>query len=301
MKHATLITVLTLAASASTAVLAARGESDAGSVPGAVRLRMGMGGAARSALEGHDAAYAMGVVTADLEVGDFFAGAKGLHFDWSGSRGFVEPTGGRDPWRQLYQLQVGWSRNGAINERLRYTTLLGISSAFESQPEDSLAAFGAAYGLYRLNPRWMLSFGLFGTRHQQIETDYDLVPVLGLLWNAEAAEGLSLELGLPRTEATWRWRGGTHLALALDYASPESGVYRLDDDSPVRSGGYAELAAATVALRLETPLPGDFNLQAAVSHGLFRELTLYDADGGRDRTYEIEKQFGAMLALERTF
>jgi hypothetical protein len=264
-------------------------------------LSIGFGGVARSEFRDHDAQLEMSVGTIDLRIGSLISSVKLLRFDWMRPADSEKDTGGRDFWDHLYQADVGLYRDGLVSDRMSYQAMLGISTAFEKQPNDALSGYGGAFGVYCINPMWMVSFGAFYSRHQEIATDYDFVPILGLSWNPAAQDGFSFNLGLPSTDATWHFSDRTRLALALNYTSEDCGVYRLADDSRIREKGYVEISGSTVTLCLDTRLRNNLALSMGVSQSIAREFTFHDTDGANEQTHNVQNQPGLMIALSQSF
>ena len=262
---------------------------------------IGFAGPGRSSVRESESAYELRTGMIDLERGSMAGSAKVLQFNWSGEHDLVGDSHGRVPWGRLYHLDLGLRRSGVLTPRLMYAALLGITTGFEEEVDRSVSGYGGAYGVYRLAPMWMVSVGAFYSRHQEVATDYDFVPILGISWNAQATGGLSVNLGLPSTDAVWRFSEVTRLTFSLEYSSAECGVYRLADDSPVRPGGYVELAGSTVTLRLDTRVHGDVAIGLGVTHAIDQEFKIHDPDGHNEETYDVEKQPGLMLSVSRAF
>lgn len=275
------------------------GEGPGDGTPGSWSI--GFAGTGRSGVGESESAYELRTGMIDLERGSLAASGKVLQFDWSGGRDLFGDTRGRVPWGRLYHLDLGFRRGGVLTPRLMYAALLGVTTGFEEELDRSVSGYGGAYGLYRIGPMWMVSVGAFYSRHQEVATDYDFVPILGISWNAQAAGGLSVNLGLPSTDAVWRFSDATRLTLSLEYSSAECGVYRLADDNPLRPGGYVELAGSTVTLRFDTRVHGDVAIGLGVTHALDQEFKLHDPNGYNEETYDVEKQPGLVLSVSRAF
>ena len=112
---------------------------------------------------------------------------------------------------------------------------------------------------------------------------------------------MSFNLGLPSTDATWHFSDRSRLALALNYTSPDCGVYRLADNSPVRDKGYVEISGSNVSLSFDTRLGNDLALSVGVSQSIAREFTFHDANGGNEQTHEVQNQPGLQLSLSQSF
>jgi len=262
-------------------------------------LKIGMGAVTRSDIGDSGSSYGLVGSTIDMEAGPLIGSMKRLEFDWSAPESFVENTNGDDPWGSLNSITLGLKHKGLFSEELMYEATAGMISGYEDEMDDSFTAFVGGYAIYAIAPRWAVMLGAFYSRHQEVETDFDFIPILGLSWNSEAVEGFSLALGLPTTEAIWHFSEATRLI--LDLSSLEGGVYRLADDNQLREEGYVELVSATASLRIEMRIPGGFDLGLGICHALDREMKLYDSNGENELSHNVENQPGFSINLKRSF
>jgi hypothetical protein len=269
------------------------------SEPGPFQVEVKGYGLDRSTVGEGSAAYSLSGIGVEVKRCHWQLGLSRQFFDWSDPAGFVEDTGGKDPWESFTRLQFGFSHSSVISERWMGEVMAGVSSEFEEEMDDSFAAYLGGYGIYQATPRLLLMIGMFYSRHQEIETDFDFVPIVGMAWNPETTHGFSARLGLPVTRARWHFNETTRLVLDLN--TLEGGVARLADDSPVRPGGYAERVSASLALRFETRIGDGWDLSAGIGHSLQREIKLYDADGGNEHKEDIEEGMGIEISLSKTF
>jgi len=262
-------------------------------------LRVTMGGVARSSMENMDAAYTLGCSSVELGLGPVSGSLKLLDFSWDRPGKYLIDTKGRDPWGTLYELSVGANHGGLISERMSYALLLGATSSHEREPDDSFSFNGGGYGMYAMNPKWTIAAGALYSKHQTVETDFEIIPVLSVSWNTKAASGPSFTIGLPTTELSWNFSQTT--SLTFDTQGFESGIYRLADNSPVREKGYVEFSGTSCTLRIETLVADRINLSAGISQALSRKHKLYDHKGKNKVQYDVETPPGCFLSLSMPF
>ena len=262
-------------------------------------LSVSVGGVADSKVANRKASYALTGVEVDACLFLFNGSYKRLQFDWNRIDDFVIDTGGRKPWGDLNEFSFGANWGGEIGEKIVYMVMGGISAGFEKQTDGAYSYYLGSLGLYRLSERWLVSGGVLWSRHQEIRTDFDVIPVLGVTWNPEATNGLSVSLGIPTTEVAWHFNDKTRLI--LDMSDMEGGVYRLADDNPLREKGYVEFMNSSLSLRFQTRLAKRLELELAAGMPLSREFTLYDHDGKNKETHKVEKQPGFKVALSTAF
>ena len=252
-----------------------------------------------SDLKEGDASYATSHVALELGHRQWRFGLERQYFSWRQAEAFVEETGGRDPWEFFNRVQLGFSRQTMHSDRWMSEILVGAAMGFEDEMSDSFTGYLGGYGTYVLNPRLFLLGGVFYSRHQEIATDFDLMPILGLAWNPGETFGFSAQLGLPETQARWHFNERTRAVLDLN--TLESGVARLANDSPVRERGYVELSSASLTLRLETRLGDDLDVSVGIGHSVHREMKIYDKDGGNRLSVDVERGPSIEIALRRPF
>lgn len=262
-------------------------------------IEVAVGGIAKSTVGGRDSAYSLAAGKFALGLGPVGGEFKALHFVWDRPDDFVVDTKGRDPWDTLYEVSLGYRHPGAISERLSYELMLGAASGFEKQMEESFSFSAGGYLLYKFAPKWTLAAGGLYSRHQNVNTDFDFIPIIGISWNAEATKGLSFTLGLPSSDVTWHFNEKTRVILEL--SSFEGGVFRLADNSPVREKGYVELLSTTCTLRLETLLWDRLQVSAGLSQPISRQMKLYDHQGKNEKKYDVEKLPGFILSMSLPF
>lgn len=252
-----------------------------------------------STLKGEQASYAISSVSLELAHRHWTLGLERQYFDWNHGDAFSEQSDGRDPWEFLNRLQLGFSHQHIHSSRWSSQVLAGAIMGFEDEITDSVSGYLGGYGACQISPNMVLLFGLYYSRHPDVETDFDCVPILGLLLNPSQTQGWSAQLGLPTTKTSWHFDERTRLVLELN--TLEGGVTRLADDSPVSERGYLELANAALTLRLETRLGENLDVSAGIGHSIDRKLKIYDADGNHQRTVDIERGPSIEIAIRKPF
>jgi hypothetical protein len=131
-------------------------------------------------------------------------------------------------------------------------------------------------------------------------TGMDGFPIIGLSWQEDGAErqGWSFSLGAPSTVLQYRF--SPLLALSLE-AGYRYGVHRLADDSPVYSAGYVRHRNIVGGFYAHlAPLEG-LKITAGLEGNFWRELELYDDDGDKFVTYDIDNGLGFLLRAGYVF
>lgn len=269
------------------------------SEPGDAQLQLRVFGVERSSVKSGDASYSVRGARMDLQRCHWKLGVTREAFDWSNPRNFGMDTQGQDPWGSLTSLDLGFTHHVGISERWSGEVLGRASVNFEEETDQSHAFYAGGYGVYQATARLHVLVGFYASEHAEVETDFDLVPLLGVAWNTGAATGFSGRLGIPVTEACWGLTDRSRLVLDLN--TLQGGVTRLADDNPLRPGGYLERVHASLGLRIETRIGNTSRISAGIGHSLHREITLYDADGGNARSVDVERGLGIELSFSTSF
>jgi hypothetical protein len=252
-----------------------------------------------SNMKDREAAYAVDGVEVGVSLGPVSSSFKTLAYSWDKPELFPGNGTNRDPWERLNEITVMLTGGGAITDRLQYSLLGGITSGYEEEMDDSYCYFAGGYGIYTLTPDWDIMAGAIYSRYQKVDTDLDVIPVVGVSWNATTTNGLSISLGVPTTEISWHFNEKT--SLSLDMSSFEGGVYRLADDNPIRKKGYVEFESSTYSLRLDTMLGSRIQLSSALFQSVARDIRLYDAEGKNRVTHEVDNNVGIMTSVSVAF
>ncbi len=262
-------------------------------------LTAGFGGITSSAVGAGGASYDLNWGFVELGFGPLRSSLKVMSFEWDRPDQFPGGAAGDDPWRRLYELNIGWTHTGMISERALYEVVVGAVSAFEKETSGSYAGYAAAYAMYALDSSWTFAAGALYSKHRRVSTQFDLVPIVGIMWNQHVTSGPSFAIGFPSTDITWNFSEKT--TMSLEISSIEGGVYRLADDSAVRQEGYVEFRSTTATLRFDTATQRGLGLHLGVSHALDREIRLYDHQGGNRSRYSVEKNVGFTASVSWSF
>lgn len=277
-------------------LIALRVHLTAAEPPPPAALTLSLNGIGSSSVSPGTAAYAASLSSLELHHRHVQLGLKVFQFDWSGT--LPGQTADTPPWEHLTELSLGTSRDGTLSDTLTYHWTLGALAGFERETRRSLTPLAFGYLRYSLRPGLTLLGGAFASRHPEVRSDYDTIPLLALHWQPQSLPALDLRLGLPRTQL--RWALCPHNALRLELSSMEGGIYRLEDNTPLPDARYVEFSGATLGLHLDRPL-GPLDLSIGVLLPLEREFTLRDPGGRSLQTYDVERRPAFALSLTYTF
>ena len=264
-----------------------------------ILMQITIGGIARSDVANKDAAYTLGCSALELSAGSIKGSFKLLRFSWDRPGEYVINTNGRDPWGNLYEVSIGANHGGMITERMSYALMVGATSAYERELDDSFSFHGGGYGMFAINPKWSIAAGALYLKHQKVETDFEIIPVASVSWNTETSSGPSFTIGLPKTELTWHFSKIT--TLTIDTSAFEGGIYRLADNSPVRKKGYVEFSGTTCSLHINTLIADRIGLTAGLSQALSRKHKLFDHEGKNEIKYDVGKKPGFFVSMAMSF
>jgi hypothetical protein len=206
------------------------------------------------------------------------------------------PFGGRAPFSHLALADGGLTLRGGLWRDVSGFVGLRGDMGFEDRPD--LRGLGGTVLAGLVVPLGQ-SFALtLGGGVSVTPVDVVPVPVVGLHYESPAATGLTVDVGLPRTEAAWR--GGSWWAVRLT-GEVESGHYRLAKDNPAAPEGTASLLSAKAGLWLDlTPVHG-LKASLGAHYALPGTLTFYRESGSQLKKYDTGGAPGASVRLGWSF
>ncbi len=216
-------------------------------------------------------------------------------FAWEDTESPAFGTRGEDPWDRLNSLGLKAGYKGRLGDHWGCLVEGGVSSAYEREMDGSLGANLLVVLNRRLSPDWRASLGLMAGAHK---VRYSLLPVLGADFRAEAEEGFSARLGLPKTElgyafsGQWKVRGGIGM---------EGGVYRLSDQSPVERKGYVQTRGLVLGLYADWKPTRALTVTFGPRYELARDYSIFNDQGEKRNSYHLDNAWGALLSLDWRF
>lgn len=216
-------------------------------------------------------------------------------YDWDDAAGLPFGNGVDDPWDELHSLELTGSDSGFFDESWGWFWLAGVSSGFEEEMDGSFGA-SAGGGLIRvLDADWAVRFGLMGFAHP---IGAKVLPSVSLDWRARADEGFSASIGVPETYLALRFdpRWAARLSAGL-----ETGLWRLADDSTVDPEGYASEMALRIGLYgLWSPVES-LDVKFGPEVRFMRSVTLYNDEGDKRSTYDLDSAAGFAAGVSWRF
>jgi len=250
-------------------------------------------------LDDGDASYAISSVAFTAQHRHWSLGVERQHFAWRNGEDFPSVVNGQEPWEFLNRIQLGYAHKHVHSDRWTSEIMVGGVAGFEDEMRNSFSGYAGGYGLYRVNPDLMCVIGFLFSKHQKVATDLDNLPIVGVLWSPTALQGFSAQLGFPKTHACWAINARNRLLLELN--TLEGGVVRLADDSPVQEKGYVEFTSAALTLRLETRVGENLDLSVGVGHSVHREMKVFDTDGKRQQSIDVERGPSIEIGISKPF
>ncbi len=206
------------------------------------------------------------------------------------------PFGGRAPFEHLSRFEGGLAVQGGLWSGVSGFLGLRGDLGYEDSPDNRGLGGTAMAGLaIPIGRGWLLTLGGGASL---TPVDVQPVPVVALRYEAPADTGIVVDLGLPRTEASWR--GGSWWTLRLT-GEIDGGHYHLSDDNPAAKDGTAAFFTPRAGLFVDlTPMPG-LKASLGAHYALPGTLTLYRENGSQLKRYDTGGAPGASLRLGWSF
>ena len=216
-------------------------------------------------------------------------------FSWGDKDHLPFGNGRDDPWDELHAVGLDANYLGTVNKNWGYLVGAGIASMFEEETDGSMGGNVRGGLRYTFSKNWRVSLGAV-LSHHKIKTQ--VRPLAGMDWNRGAETGLSVSIGVPRTEVRYRHSARLAVRTAL---SMDSGMYRLANDSMVQEKGYVETNGFVAGLYLDAEPFENFTLTLGPQYLFGRGFTIYDKHGDKKNAYDVDGALGGVLRLEYKF
>ncbi len=255
----------------------------------------------------------------DVEVGYLSTGLRLIfpefelgyqYTDYSWERPEVLSSGNEidDPFEQLHRTWFIYRRFHMVDTSWGYRFGLGGYSGFEKEITDSFGGIAFAGMVYRTPIRDLQFVAGAGVNLHSVETT--IYPLLGMEWNARnqslysAKISFPLVRGYPQTSSYPEARFSIHFSPSLALSAGlkvNEGMYRLENDSPLRKKGYLQTEHASGNIFL-TFTPDPFlHLEAGGGWVFKGKYIVYDEEGDNETEYETDGSLKAMLNIRFVF
>lgn len=218
-------------------------------------------------------------------------------YSWSDVGKLAFGNGSDDPWDTLHALAVSSEHDGMFNDRWGWFAGAALGAAYEDEMSGAWEVSAYGGGVYVWDEHTTVTFGLGASEH---ETGFGFLPLFGVQWDyvGEDGAGWYAALGLPETNVGYAFSRDFSLTLELGI---DDDVYRLADDSKVIREGYVGVEDMSLSLAADWTLYEDVTLTLAPSYHWGRSMTLYDKNGDKEESYDLNDSFGALLNLSVDF
>lgn len=215
-------------------------------------------------------------------------------YDWADTSDL--PFGhGSDPWEQLHLLRL----RAEISDQLGFGGLgwfagAGLTAGWEEEMDDAWGVSGTAgltwaVGGVRLRGGVGVSAHPIGVR---------AMPVAAADWGNQRDLGFSATVGIPETML--RYRTSDIFSFRLG-GRMDGGTYRLADDSPVEREGYMKTSSLTLGGYIDVTPLDDLTLTLGAEYLTRREMTVYNSDGEKKDSYDVDDAPALFLRLRYGF
>ena len=215
------------------------------------------------------------------------------NYSWSHAKSVNFSDG--TPWNKFNKLSLDASFDGMINDTVGWFAGGSVISGFEDEMWGSFTLAPRGGLRFSPDPDWKINLGVMGL----ISPVRPLVlPLVGVEWRNEQADGLSASVGFPATKVQYRFN---EMLAARVAAQWQRELYRLANNSNVEGKGYAEESGYKGGAYLDiTPLPSlKFTVGAEM---LFdRQLRLYEKSGDEFYKTDVDRSLGAVLRASYSF
>ena len=223
----------------------------------------------------------------------FYVGYDGSFYDWRNVSELPLGNGGQKPWDSLNKITLGARVYKDEWEHFTFDSGVEVTSAFESQLDDS---YGGGV--------WAIFGGKF-------VDDWVLPVVWGRYKGISPRDGTwlgHLDLGvniLIPTERFLTWLKEEDMidedtrnfmdVWIMFYSRDD--FYRLSDTSPVKQKGYVETRSQNISLVFDFNITENFTVRLSPEYRLDRQFLIYDRTGSQTANYKNGDAFGGTAGV----
>lgn len=262
-----------------------------------IKLKLEGAGLGPAHIENDQGKVAVTYLRGTLEYSYFVFSYTNRRYHWDQVSRLPFGNGADDPWEQLHSISLGAKDfKGRINQRWGYFWGIWASSMFEEETSDSFSGSGTVGLSYVISPNLIVSFGVGGYYH--LEVDNLFMVVGALAWNPGIEKGFHGALGFPESFIGYRFSPAWDLRLSAGF---EERVYRLADDSTVQPQGYLRSRTVLGLMELKWTPRQYLTLSIAAGYHFLRRFDIFDSEGEGGRDYDINGTLGGGISLELSF
>lgn len=234
--------------------------------------------------------------SAAISIMDFNITYKNDSYSWNKLQGL--PFGNRkdDPWENLHSISAGYNHADMFNQRWGYLAGVNIYSEFEKEMSGSYSGIGYGGVIYKMAEQNLVLRVGVGVGYNEVETTG--IPMIGIDWNSEAAEGFSVSVGLPETRVAYKFNQQNTLYTGL---TCEDGIFRLADDSKVSQEGYFEQESYGGMVGYIFQPSEQCSITVGATYYFDRQYNIYDKNGENKKEYDLDNAAGGFITASFTF
>ncbi len=289
-----LLLCLLLFVSASSACAGDESPEEASGGPPGLSVDFSFEHVRRAAAPGLGVSASHDEYTAGLRWFFLFLRLNHREYDWR-----IDPDGSGGekfpPWESLTALTPGFSYYRGIGESSGVIVNLFGTYGFEEELSSGTLSYNTqAFVLWAYRPRVTLFTGV-GMRYHPVSSSF--YPMLGFSWEGDAGSGFYGFLGNP---SVLGYRLNDSTAFNLNVES-ENWIYRLSEENSVSPRGYLRDSDWKISVSVEKGLTENLTLSAGISRFLDRSISIYDREGDRTGSADIESGFSFNAGMSYSF
>lgn len=224
-----------------------------------------------------------------------YVGYTQWDLDWHNVDQLPFGNGLDQPINHLHKLSFGGKLFKSLNENTRWINVVGATSAYETEMNDSYSVNLRSFLLYQYHAD--VSF-LVGAMYNYHPVRSRLYPIAGLTYRAKAKKGLSAVIGFPRLFVAYgltdRWKVSTGVSYRQFMA-------KLADDSIIEQQGYVELQSWKGDVMLSYQPDAHWRVDAFGHYSADYRFAFYNRQGSRQEQYQVEPSWGGGVKVRYQF
>lgn len=212
-------------------------------------------------------------------------------FDWDKVSELPFGDGVHHPVEEMHGLNFSLSKSYRINERWFTLSSVSLNSTFENDPKNSLSLGIFSFASYIIDSDNTVQMGLFGNYHPVSSLFF---PIVSYSYRARHKDGMQVILGFPHTHIGYHLNRDTLVRFGMVFSTS---LIRLSDNSAVEPEGFNQFQDYMGNFGISYELNKSIKLMGDLLYAIKRDFTIYNKDGTKLDSYEIEPSPGLMFKL----
>lgn len=217
------------------------------------------------------------------------------NLDWYNVDQLPFGNGQDQPINHLHKMKLGGKLSKLLNDKMRWINVIGASSAYEAEMDDSYSINLRSFVMYQYHSDLTLLAGAMYNFHPVRSRFY---PIVGAAYRANAKQGLSAVIGFPRLFVAYGLSEHWKVSSGVSY---RQFMAKLANDSTIEQQGYVELQSWKGDVMLSYQPDAHWRVDVFGHYSADYRFAFYNRYGNRQDQYKVQPSWGGGMKLHYQF